>query len=128
MGMTGLESANQEWSSPQWICQTKKVTYAPLEGDSNATAAFCTLIMLAGTNMQHVCADSTLQTLPAKHLVRFGSITASKNAVLRLEVEEVELLSGAWLTQGFLIPVCGEAPCSCVETHMRFMRFCFLQQ
>ena len=55
-----------------------------------------------------VVADATLQTLPAQHSITFGTISARNNAVLRLEIEEVELLSESWLVQGFKIPVCGE--------------------
>lgn len=41
------------------------------------------------------------------HLITFGSIVAQGNAVMRLEVDEVELISGTWNRSGFTIPVCG---------------------
>ena len=68
-------------------------------------------------------AESTVKALPAQRLIKFGTVTATRNAVLRLEVEEVELLSGAWQTQGFQIPVCGEAPIVACILHDQF---CFL--
>ena len=40
-------------------------------------------------------------------MVTFGGLQAIGNAVMRLEVDEVELISGNWSNTGFTIPVCG---------------------
>ena len=79
--------------------------------DNDVCGLYATqIVILVPADGANAAADATLPTLPPTHLVRFGTITASKNAVLRLEIEEVELLSESWLVQGFQIPVCGEAP------------------
>ena len=60
-------------------------------------------------------AGSALQPMPNTHTVKFGSITASGDAILRLEVEEVELLSAHWNTS-MQVPVCGASHyclCAC---------------
>ncbi|BDA43798.1 probable carbonic anhydrase [Coccomyxa sp. Obi] len=51
----------------------------------------------------------TLRRLPSDKLVQFGSVTASGNAVVRLEVQEVALFSSLWSATGFHVPVCGTA-------------------
>ena len=43
-------------------------------------------------------------------MVAFGGLQAIGNAVMRLEVDEVELISGNWSNTGFTIPVCGAHP------------------
>lgn len=43
-------------------------------------------------------------------MVAFGGLQAIGNAVMRLEVDEVELISGNWSNSGFTIPVCGAHP------------------
>ncbi len=58
---------------------------------------------------------SALQPVPSAHMVKFGSITASGNAILRLEIEEVELLSAHWNTT-MQVPVCGASHwCRCAH-------------
>ena len=55
------------------------------------------------------CAASSLRLIQnPKQQISFGSIVAAGNAVLRLEVDEVELISGDWNKTGFSIPVCGK--------------------
>ncbi|CAK0782928.1 hypothetical protein CVIRNUC_006123 [Coccomyxa viridis] len=51
-----------------------------------------------------------------KQQISFGSIVAAGNAVLRLEVDEVELISGDWNKTGFSIPVCGSNDIACLES------------
>ena len=40
-------------------------------------------------------------------MIAFGTVEGIGNAVMRLEVDEVELISGNWTKTGFTIPVCG---------------------
>lgn len=40
-------------------------------------------------------------------MIAFGTLEAFGNAIMRLEVDEVELISGNWSKSGFTIPVCG---------------------
>lgn len=56
-------------------------------------------------------AGVTLSRLPSDQLVQFGHVSASGNAVVRLEVQEVALLSSFWNVTGFHVPVCGETSC-----------------
>lgn len=51
--------------------------------------------------------DSTLQRIPTSQLIKFGAVSATGNAVLRREIDEVEILSAKWANE-FSIPVCGE--------------------
>ncbi|EIE19267.1 carbonic anhydrase [Coccomyxa subellipsoidea C-169] len=60
--------------------------------------------------------SSSLGGIPGNHLIRFGSVTATSNAVLRLEIDEVEVLSANWTTKDFLIPVCGGDNIGCLES------------
>ncbi|CAL5225822.1 g8601 [Coccomyxa viridis] len=72
-----------------------------------------------GSDWKGFCLNGTAQSpidLPGKNAsslsalnstITFGSVTAVGNAVLRLEVDEVELISGNWTKSGFSIPVCG---------------------
>lgn len=58
---------------------------------------------------QTLRAASSLHTMSnASQLITFGDIEATGNAVLRLEVDEIELVSGDWNLTGFSIPLCGE--------------------
>jgi len=58
--------------------------------------------------MESFRAASALRSIESSsQLISFGSIVASGNAVMRLEVDEVELISGDWNRTGFTIPVCG---------------------
>lgn len=52
-------------------------------------------------------ADTTLKRIPSSQLIKFGTVTATGNAVLRREIDEVEILSANW-TNDFSIPVCGK--------------------
>ena len=52
-------------------------------------------------------ADSTLKKIPSNQLIKFGEVTATGNAVLRREIDEVEILSADW-ENDFSIPVCGK--------------------
>ena len=64
------------------------------------------------------CAASSLRLIQnPKQQISFGSIVADGNAVLRLEVDEVELISGDWNKTGFSIPVCGEHSTEAEPTH-----------
>lgn len=56
-------------------------------------------------------AGITLRRLPSNQLVQFGDVTASGNAVVRLEVQEVALFSSFWNVTGIHVPVCGEMCC-----------------
>ncbi len=54
------------------------------------------------------CAASSLSAISGTNTtIAFGTVEAVGNAVLRLEVDEVELISGNWTKSGFTIPVCG---------------------
>ena len=64
------------------------------------------------------CAVSSLRLIQnPKQQISFGSIVAAGNAVLRLEVDEVELISGDWNRTGFSVPVCGEHPTTAEPKH-----------
>ena len=109
--MTGLEHAYLARTSPQWTSQTRVSHNLLVPFTTVCWCGQCTVMrMLLLLKAWGVVADATLETLPAQHSITFGTATARNNAVLRLEVEEVELLSESWLVQGFKIPVCGEAP------------------
>ena len=52
--------------------------------------------------------ESSLSSINSTNaMVTFGTITAIGNAVMRLEVDEIELISGNWSRNEFTIPVCG---------------------
>lgn len=61
------------------------------------------------------CAASFVRPIQnTSHLVTFGTIAATGNAVMRLEIDEVELVSGNWNVTGLAIPVCGEQLVTCI--------------
>lgn len=58
-------------------------------------------------------------------MVTFGGLEAIGNAVMRLEVDEIELISGNWSNTGFTIPVCGTHPRTTREKHALSSCTCF---
>ena len=66
------------------------------------------------------CAASFVRPIQnTSHLVTFGTIAATGNAVMRLEIDEVELVSGNWNVTGLTIPVCGEQLVTCFPVPQR---------
>ena len=76
------------------------------------------------------CAPGAASSLSAisstNTTIAFGTVEAVGNAVLRLEVDEVELISGNWTKSGFTIPVCGanSVPINSIlwAMHLRWIR------
>lgn len=58
--------------------------------------------------------NDTLKRIPTSQLIKFGTVTATGNAVLRREIDEVEILSANW-ANNFSIPVCGENNIGCLD-------------
>ena len=73
----------------------------------------------------HGAASSLSPINSTSNMVTFGGLQAIGNAVMRLEVDEVELISGNWSNSGFTIPVCGAHPESTLSRHAWGNTACF---
>ncbi|CAL8468224.1 g7763 [Coccomyxa elongata] len=58
--------------------------------------------------------NSTPKAIPSNQLIKFGPVNATGNAVLRREIDEVEILSANWAND-FSIPVCGGDNIGCLD-------------